>query len=116
MSSLSRQQFHQLPLFVQAKELHSRKTQKGDLDPESETHGELMDTKRHEAETTGLTDDIRERGLKTPVWVDWSDGPHGTLVEGHHRVAAAHSIDPEMWVPVRAVSKSRMGYWHEEGL
>lgn len=105
---VSKQQFEQLPLFMQAKELHSRKMNKGDLDPELETHADLMREKAWNAESTGLTDDIREHGVKNPVWVDWSNR---TLIEGHHRVAAAHQINPNMWLPVRSVSEHE--YWDD---
>ena len=92
---------------MQAKELHSEKMNKGDLDPELDTHKSLMEEKLHVADTTGLTEDIAERGVKKPVWVDWDNR---TLVEGHHRVAAANKVDPEMWIPVRAVSKKHGWY------
>ena len=98
--NLSGEQFEQLPMFMQAKELHSENMRKGDLDPEGqETHADLMGLKSKMAEKTGLTESVRKHGVQTPVWVDWGKK---TLVEGHHRVAAAHDINPEMWIPVRS--------------
>jgi len=47
-----------------------------------------------EAETS-LVDSIRESGVQMPVRV----GP-STVTGGHHRIAAAHSINPDMLIPV----------------
>ena len=105
-ASLSGQQFHQLPLYVQAKELHSEKMTKGDLDPEYESHGSLMRNKLQSAYEEGLVHSVAQRGVQNPVRVDWDKN---TLLEGHHRVAAANRVNPESWVPVRAISDKE--YW-----
>lgn len=55
-----------------------------------------------------LEDRIRDRGIQKPVistpgqYVDAETGAYSrpTLGNGHHRVAVAHSMDPNMLVPV----------------
>lgn len=54
----------------------------------------------HELSTRkGLRESIKEHGVTDEVIVDHETGTP-TLVEGHHRVMTAHSIDPDMRVPV----------------
>jgi hypothetical protein len=46
-----------------------------------------------------LYEDIRNNGIHTPVQVHYRWGnPH--LYNGHHRVAVAHDLDPNMLIPV----------------
>ena len=50
---------------------------------------------RAREEETSLTDSIRTSGVQMPVRV----GPT-QVTGGHHRIAAAHSINPDMLIPV----------------
>ena len=92
--------YQQLPLYMKASELHSPAITKGDHFPEDETHDHLMRTKLNNAYAEGLVHDIKEKGVLEPVKVDWDTN---TLVEGHHRVAAANRVNPDMMVPIRAI-------------
>lgn len=97
--NLSGQQFEQLPMFMQAKELHSEAIEKGDQGY-GESHGGLMRTKLNESHESGLLHDIKQRGVQEPVDMIIGEG-RKILVEGHHRVAAAHRVNPEAWIPVQ---------------
>ena len=46
-----------------------------------------------------LYDYIKDKGVLAPVSVR-RDGDSMTLMDGHHRVAVAHHLDPDMKVPV----------------
>ena len=46
-----------------------------------------------------LVDDIKSDGIKQPITV-WNDHDGMTLLNGHHRVAAAASISPDYLLPV----------------
>ena len=48
-----------------------------------------------------LIRDIKEKGVQTPLLVRvGTKGKNMTLVQGHHRLAAAHELDPNGEVPV----------------
>lgn len=66
-----------------------------------ETDDEGWDRKADEARMSGLTDRIASEGVRNPVLL--SDKPDETtshVMNGHHRIAAAEEIDPNMEVPV----------------
>lgn len=51
-----------------------------------------------------LYESIKKEGVTSPVslWVTPQDGEWRTMInDGHHRVATAYDINPEMWVPVQ---------------
>ena len=55
--------------------------------------------------TNNLYSSIKEKGVQRPVEIQHNKGdkhtPKGmSIVEGHHRVAAAYDINPHMLVPV----------------
>lgn len=71
------------------------------LDPDTRLMTEHREPSLHES--------ISKEGVHEPVDLannDWTHGrtgnvvKRGTLMNGHHRVAAAHDIDPNMEVPV----------------
>lgn len=70
-------------------------------DPE-ETDEELWERKRVMAGVKGLDKDIRKNGIAVPISLGYEYGSQNKpqIVGGHHRLAVAHSIDPEMKVPV----------------
>ena len=74
-----------------------------EYDARDETEGELWERKEEEADERGLTGIIRAKGLMRPVTL-WAGsvpvGSPGQIMDGYHRVAAAHDIDPDMEVPV----------------
>lgn len=47
-----------------------------------------------------LYDYIKDKGVLAPVQVERRDG-FMRLMDGHHRVAVAHHLNPDMEVPVR---------------
>jgi hypothetical protein len=59
-----------------------------------------MARKAAEARSSGLTNDIMERGVVMPVQVIHTPELGRTLGHGHHRFAAAEEIDPDMLIPV----------------
>ena len=61
----------------------------------------VMQRKRREAKKSGLYDSIKSEGVREPVDINSSFRGKGELVNGHHRVAAAMAIDPNMIIPVR---------------
>lgn len=107
-----RRKYRQLPLFVQAGELHSEAFNKGDHDEELDgvTHDEFMENKLSEATHNGMVKNIQKQGVQSPVKVDWDKD---TVIDGHHRIASANSIDPKMWLPVQSVTPNE--YWGDSG-
>ena len=64
-----------------------------------ETPDEMWDRKTKEAKSRRLTSSIKKQGIKKPVQMANFMGGK-VLFDGHHRVAAAHSLDPNHLVPV----------------
>lgn len=110
---------YQLSLFVQAKDLMDTKagdfggtpmSQRRDayerkLRESSERKATPTHDSRNEMEPT-LLESIKEHGVQKPVELDVFRGVSNPnewqewLFNGHHRVASAHSINPDMWLPV----------------
>jgi len=94
------QQFEQLPMFMTGKEIKEQYTP-ADYDPnygEFADEKEFWDSKLDEANQSGLTQSIKEEGVKTPVILNL-DGK--TIDNGHHRVAATTaSPDDDKYIPV----------------
>jgi hypothetical protein len=113
----------QLAMFIPAKDIIQASPLPGDKHyteessfTKKETNQELWDRKLdestyHNADTTSdqLTTDIygislhgsiASEGVKEPVRLMWDGREVPTVAQGHHRIAAAHNIDPEMLVPV----------------
>jgi hypothetical protein len=67
---------------------------------------EVMGQKLNESRASGLYDSIKASGVTHPVYISdrgsfASASPGGFAVgDGHHRIASAHNIDPNMLVPV----------------
>ena len=66
-----------------------------------------------EDDEPSLSDDIKESGqVKVPVKLenlDYSLGTMQRIRQGHHRIAAANEIDPDMEIPVRHIED--WGQW-----
>ena len=107
MSMLGRQ-WKQLDMYKTAKEL--RATRLGDVEsakiwdagrtPAHEIEKTVMDQKLGESRVTGLYDSIKAQGVSSPVYVTHNEKFGQTVGDGHHRIAAAHDIDPNMLIPV----------------
>ena len=74
----------------------------------------LHDIKLKESQESGLLESIRDRGVEEPVQVivhkhhETSEDLH-ELLNGHHRVASANHINPNMEVPVKHYSSQHYG-------
>lgn len=67
-----------------------------------ETDDELWQRKKSYASVKGLDKDIRKNGIKVPISLGYEYGSQGKpqIWGGHHRLAVAHDINPDMEVPV----------------
>ena len=68
--------------------------------PAHQVEKEVMGQKLGESRITGLYDSIKAQGVSTPVYVSHNAKFGQTVGDGHHRIAAAHDIDPNMLLPV----------------
>ena len=124
-------QFHQLTMFHTARELQSGgvgkflpsdlKTERTDIDHktgkilkvrESEESG--WERKLAEADESGLTEHIEEHGgVARPVDLHVGDSligrETGTIMNGHHRIAAQHDVNPDALIPVHWTSRMHAG-------
>ena len=126
MSASEHLQPYQMKLFMQAKELMNIKAgdtdSRGEYTPminsphvhatklrESKTGSApstLFNTKKGKWDrvpTESLYDSIKRKGVTTPVSIRLSPGDNGyeeQINDGGHRVASAHDINPEMYIPV----------------
>jgi hypothetical protein len=100
-------QWQQLDMWKTAKELRDSTL----LDVESMKVGregishedmdkEVMGRKLKDARSSGLYDSIKASGVSRPVYVTNNKKFGQTVGDGHHRIAAAHDIDPNMLIPV----------------
>jgi len=62
-----------------------------------ENNEELWARKADEADKSGLTGDIKEKGVGLPISLDMHTN---TVNDGHHRVAAAHRLNPDQFMPI----------------
>ena len=107
MSNLGRQ-WQQLDMYKTAKELRgstlldveAAKVWDAGRTPAAQVEKEVMDQKLGESRITGLYDSIKAQGVSTPVYVSHNARFGQTVGDGHHRIAAAHDIDPNMLIPV----------------
>jgi ParB-like chromosome segregation protein Spo0J len=60
----------------------------------------VMDQKLSESRSSGLYDSIKANGVSKPVYVSNNKKFGQTVGDGHHRIAAAHNINPNMLIPV----------------
>jgi hypothetical protein len=107
MSNLGRQ-WQQLDMYKTAKELRgstlldvegAKVWDAGRTDPK-QIDKDVMDQKLGESRATGLYDSIKAQGVSSPVYVTHNARFGQTVGDGHHRIAAAHDIDPNMLIPV----------------
>ena len=122
MAAKDHLQGEQLRMFIPAKELintAARDVYSGEEPPYEGQPMTLWEDddvrylKLDEARYEGLMDDIRRDGVLTPIQLSYQH-PHFDdettdkipfIVNGHHRIAVAHDIDPEMLIPVRYVDR-----------
>jgi hypothetical protein len=129
MSNLGRQ-WQQLDMYKTAKELRATrlgdvetaKIWDAGRTPAHELEKNVMDQKLTESRASGLYDSIAAHGVSKPVYIsnikpisyekssltgvikDINPAyvpPSGEIImDGHHRIAAAHDINPNMIIPV----------------
>jgi hypothetical protein len=101
--------YEQLAMYMPAHEVMAKTGQKSPdrtfrdyglgLPPVREGVDAMWGRKTQEAKERGLTRSIKKSGIKKAVKMMPYMGQH-VLLDGHHRVAAAHSLDPNYLVPV----------------
>jgi hypothetical protein len=93
----------QLKLFMTARELMDMPA--GD-DTEQwrpmSQNKDLFHEKLGESMDTHLYDSVKAYGVQEPVNIDFFSRDHDNTVisDGHHRIATAHSINPNMIIPI----------------
>jgi ParB-like chromosome segregation protein Spo0J len=107
MSASEHLQPYQLKMFMQAHELMdvaAADTPKWDS---LNVHQPMRERKLKESKERKLYDSIAESGVQKPVTLDTmsfnEDDPSDfeeVIRDGHHRVAAANDINPNMYIPV----------------
>lgn len=110
----------QLPMYMTPKEILThfqptdgdrinvtRQTTHDNVFQRKETHGEMMNRKLDEANRGGITKSIKKHGVVDPIQLQasekqWNVGELGKyqIMDGNHRLAAAHSLNPDGLVPV----------------
>lgn len=88
---------NQLRLFMTPREIMSEyEPASGDYMVGEDTR-DVWKRKEREARISGMTRSIREKGVQVPVSLhpDWNE-----IMGGHHRIAAAYSVDPDSVIPV----------------
>jgi ParB-like chromosome segregation protein Spo0J len=104
MSAQDNLSYEQLAMFMPAHEIMAKTGEKSNdrlfkHNGQRETSDEMWDRKTKEAKSSRLTSSIKKKGIKKPIeMANFMSGK--ALFDGHHRVAAAHSIDKNYLVPV----------------
>ena len=49
---------------------------------------------------SGLREDIKKNGVQEPIRLDDRNG-EPTIMDGHHRTAIAHDLNPDSYIPVK---------------
>ena len=94
----------QLRLFMSARELREHFDPNwGDFEGDETEPKQVWDRKLSASKETGLYDDIKDIGVRVPVTI--TGNPDGgefnpEVMGGHHRIAAAYDINPDMEIPV----------------
>ena len=106
IGNLSGQQFHQLPMFMSAREIQSqygaspadREDVRGD-DGEwrSETNDEVWSRKADETRERGLDKEIARNGVPGVIGIRPT---RGYILDGHHRVGYMGETDPDRLMAV----------------
>ena len=107
MSASDHVNSYQLKMFMQAHELMNvNAADTPRWDPLSK-HQPMHDRKMQESKETPLYNSIAEQGVQKPITLDTmsfnEDDPSDyeeVIRDGHHRVAAANDINPNMYIPV----------------
>lgn len=107
----------QLSMFLPAKVLRGMRPHMGDIEAETEAWDDykepgvsgpgmrkkkqfMWQNKLEESSDDDLYDSIASEGVHTPVPIQHYGKNKTRLAGGHHRVAAAYDINPDMEIPV----------------
>jgi hypothetical protein len=107
----------QLSMFLPAKVLRGMRPHLGDIEDETESWDDynepgkagpgmrkkkrfMWQTKLEESSDDDLYDSIASKGVRTPVTIEHYGKNKTRLANGHHRVASAYDINPDMEIPV----------------
>ena len=109
-------QWHQLDMYKTAKELRGYtlsdvEVEKDTLKKEGIDHEDMgidvdshvMDRKLSASKAKGLHSNIKSMGVLYPVSLgqgNYGEYKRGMVADGHHRIASAFNINPDMLVPV----------------
>jgi len=101
-------QWQQLDLYKTAKELRdstlldveSEKIWDAGRTPAHEIEKAVMDGKLKASRANGLYESIKANGVTRPVYVSNNPKFGQAVGDGHHRIASAYDIDPNMLIPV----------------
>jgi len=108
-------QGEQLAMFMPARTLINYVSQESDENLPYSKDTELHDHKMRESKGSGLLEEIRERGVEKPIEV-FVDNPNKAfqtnhqITDGHHRIASANNINPNMEIPVKHYSAEHWDY------
>lgn len=81
----------------------------GNARSDEDINSEFWDIKRDENDLSGLTEDVAAIGVRTPVTVQYHK-LHGPVIRGgHHRIAAAMEVNPDMLIPVNYAEDNAVG-------
>lgn len=104
---------NQLRLFMSARELREQFDPNwGDFEGE-ETAKDVWDRKLKVSKENGLYDDIKDIGVRIPVTITGNPDDSGfnpEVMGGHHRIAAAYDINPDMEIPVNYDNSTRSAW------
>lgn len=121
--NLSTMQFRQLPMFMTAREVVGPYSpNRGEIDFD-ESEGDVWRRKGAEADESGLTADIAENSIRTPVQLSTGPGPYEfdqnakpEVLEGQHRVMAAWNNNPDQKLfPVMHYDQDERGMEQQMG-
>jgi hypothetical protein len=107
----------QLSMFLPAKVLRGMRPHMGDIEAETEAWDDykepgvsgpgmrkkkrfMWQVKLDESNYDNLYDSIASEGVQTPVPIEHYGKNKTRLAGGHHRVASAYDINPDMEIPV----------------
>lgn len=108
----------QLSMFMPARELYKMNPNPADMMVSSSTSTDPTQRKKDmwaekldeskSGNREGLHESIAKEGVLEPVKIKHDDGAESHIADGHHRVAAANDINPDMEVPVEHFVPSQL--------
>jgi hypothetical protein len=95
----------QLSMFLPARELMkypSEESEQGlSLSEDTELHEDKLGESMNSMDGLWLLSDVKKHGVTDPITIKISPSGKQTIDDGHHRIASANHVNPDMEVPVR---------------